>query len=358
LPTGPTADLVRAAALEAGAALSAWRRAAPELDAIGPVRERFLPSVYANLVAVTDDPSITRLKEIHKRTWMYNEVVIRRAADVIELLRAADIPVIVLKGAALASLYYRDVGARVMSDVDLLIGPENARRAVQVVQQHGWLEVVPAAAPTGPLKYAFHVEHPNAGNLDLHKYALSQSADDEDLRDHAVRFALEGAETMTLSPTDHLLHVCIHGLRWVEVGPTAWIVDATKILRTAPIDWARLVERATARLLTVPLACALELLRDEYEADIPEDVIRAIKFTRAPLFERAAHRALVRRPNTIRFGIASWDRYRRFALLARPTDQPSGFTDFLRSGWELEDRGLLRHVVGKVISRNHRDLAA
>jgi hypothetical protein len=132
-----------------------------------------------------------------------------------------------------------------------------------------------------------------------------------------------------------------------------------KILNTHAelIDWNRLVERARARLLTVALAEALHHLRTGYDAQIPDEVIERLRACPSPLFERAAHRALMRRPNTIRLSVATWDRYRRFSLLASAQERPSDFPDFLRRGWELEDRGLVRHVLGKVVRRNHRELA-
>lgn len=358
VPRGAVGDLVRAAALEPDRALRAWSRCRPELHTIGPIRDKFLPGVYSNLNAATDDPMLHQLGELHKRTWMWNELMVSRAAHVVELLRNAGISVVVMKGAALALLYYRDLGARVMSDVDLLVGPEKARAAVDVLEREGWREWIPKEAPTGPLKYGFHVEHPTAGTLDLHEYALAQSADDSDFWSDAVPFRLGNLETLTLAPTDQLLHVCIHGLRWVPVGPTAWIVDAMKILRGRDVDWERLIDRARARRLTTALAFALRHLQTGYGAEVPADAIGRLGRIRAPLFERAAHRALMRRPNTVRFGLAAWDRYRRFSLLAAPQYRPSSFADFLRSGWALGDRGLVRQVIGKVVSRNYRDLVA
>jgi hypothetical protein len=53
---------------------------------------------------------------------------------------AAGIPVVPLKGVALADEVYGDIGARQSSDIDLLVGIEDLDRAVKVAEEQGWRE--------------------------------------------------------------------------------------------------------------------------------------------------------------------------------------------------------------------------
>jgi hypothetical protein len=64
------------------------------------------------------------------------------AGRAVELLRAQEIPVAVLKGPALAQAIYGDHGRRLSGDVDLLVAPEQLSRAVQVVRTLGYREPI------------------------------------------------------------------------------------------------------------------------------------------------------------------------------------------------------------------------
>ena len=59
-------------------------------------------------------------------------------AQVLSRLAAVDIPVIVLKGAALSELVYGDIGLRRMADLDLLVRMEHAERVVALLNAAGY----------------------------------------------------------------------------------------------------------------------------------------------------------------------------------------------------------------------------
>jgi len=66
----------------------------------------------------------------YRRSWYRNQFLFDAAAKLIDQLAAAGVPVLVIKGAALCTLHYRDIGARPMDDVDMLVAPEHARLAM------------------------------------------------------------------------------------------------------------------------------------------------------------------------------------------------------------------------------------
>jgi hypothetical protein len=61
------------------------------------------------------------LRQAYLKTMMANLIVSREAARLLELFSREQIPVILLKGIALANSLYADPGLRVLSDVDLLV---------------------------------------------------------------------------------------------------------------------------------------------------------------------------------------------------------------------------------------------
>jgi hypothetical protein len=120
-PTARQELLLRAALLptaEAGAAWSEWA-AGPAMDNLDEGSYRLLPLVYRNLKAQRIQHRLMgTLKGLYRRAWCENQLLFHRTVGVLESLRKAGIPTLLLKGAALALEYYKDLGARPMSDLD------------------------------------------------------------------------------------------------------------------------------------------------------------------------------------------------------------------------------------------------
>jgi hypothetical protein len=98
-----------------------------------------------------------------------------RAADALAALHAAGIETMVLKGIALAVMHYSDPGDRPMDDIDVLVRPEEANRALALLAAEGWTA---DEEPTGVGLKVVHAKHlHDAGDrrLDLHRYALERS---------------------------------------------------------------------------------------------------------------------------------------------------------------------------------------
>ena len=125
-PQGAQLELLRAVLFEgdeAAAAWSRWRRLV-SLDQADLGSGRLLPLAYRRLLAAgIDDPERERIKGTYRLTWTRNHLLLREVAPVMRSLRAAGIPTMVLKGAALTALQYRDPGVRSMADIDLLVPP-------------------------------------------------------------------------------------------------------------------------------------------------------------------------------------------------------------------------------------------
>jgi hypothetical protein len=62
------------------------------------------------------------------------------------------------------------------------------------------------------------------------------------------------------------------------------------------------------------------------------------------------HEVFVRPPTRLTWALMSFDRYRRFALLAPADERPASFTAFLQSSWEIDSRAnLIAHGARKLI---------
>jgi hypothetical protein len=78
------------------------------------------------------------LRSSYYQTLAQNTLVYQELERILEALDEAGIPVIVLKGAALATTVYEDIGLRPMGDLDLLVRPEHLKAATSVITSFGY----------------------------------------------------------------------------------------------------------------------------------------------------------------------------------------------------------------------------
>ncbi|HMD04253.1 MAG TPA: nucleotidyltransferase family protein, partial [Candidatus Binatus sp.] len=135
--------------------------------------------------------------------------------------------------------------------------------------------------------------------LDLHWYALPENRGpeaDHDFWSDAVPVRMGDFTTKALSPTDTLLHVCVHGAKWSPVPPMRWVADAITIIRVAGdrIDWNRLLRLAQQRRLSLPLSRALGYLSENLRARIPASVLLDLRAMPTTWSERMEYRMFSR----------------------------------------------------------------
>jgi hypothetical protein len=320
-PTAEQELLLRAAVLDGDAAAAAYREWAVrvDLDALDYGSQRLLPLLYRRLRHLgIDSPHVGKLKGAYRRALYRNTITLRNAVAVVGLLRSAGIEALVLKGVAMVVLYYRELGVRPMSDFDILVRPEDARRAIHVLESTGWSRRHGPPFTDGffTVHYGWPFRHPNGAELDLHWYLLDQSCApgaDADLWQAARPAEVEGSPVRVLNPTDQLLHVCVHGAEWDTVPNLRWVADAVVILKQAAdqLDWSRLVSQATRHGVVVAMHATLTYVRDHFAADVPESALRALRAAPATRQQRVEFRWRASRPRRLHPLLKIWFGYLR-----------------------------------------------
>ncbi|MSP93914.1 MAG: hypothetical protein EXR00_01485 [Alphaproteobacteria bacterium] len=117
---------------------------------------RLMPLVYSNLARCgLGDSSMAALKERYIRTRYANRELLRHLARLLLLFESRTIPTLVLKGAALGALVYRDPGLRPMADLDVAVPHSHASQATTLLLQSNWsLENIPLRVQTRPASLA------------------------------------------------------------------------------------------------------------------------------------------------------------------------------------------------------------
>jgi len=324
-PTAEQELLLQAALLEGQPVIDAWQQwtSRVDIDDVDPGSYRLLPLVYRNLLGQgVTDPLLDKLKGVYRKTWFENQLLFHRMARVLQALHGEGIETLVLKGAALVPLYYRDYGLRPMQDFDLLVHPGDLARTIALLREMGWHRSESEALPLDlvvPFRHALSFWKGAADQFDLHWYALRgrcwAEADDE-FWAGAVAFQLGKVDTLALNPTDELLHTCVHGLAWNPVPPFRWAADAMMVLNTSgpEIDWSRLVAQARQRRLSLPLTAALDYLARTLHAPAPPEALADLRSRVVSRFERIEYETVTRHDGGI---VASLSRllvsYERYA---------------------------------------------
>jgi hypothetical protein len=330
-PTEEQLLLLQAALFDGEDALAAWRAwsARADIERLDPGSNRMLPLVSYNLDRLgVDDPLSARLRGYRRQTWYKNQIWLSEMARFLAEFERAGLQTLVLKGTALVLLFYPDCGLRPMTDLDLLVRRDQARAAMSLLAELGWKAndedmerrvrsasrkngadangdlasaTMISAALERRVRQGHATDFVNSARLrlDLHWYVLPENRGpdaDTDFWNDAVPVRIGNFTTKALSPTDTLLHVCVHGAKWCPVPPMRWVADAMMIMRAASdqIDWNRLVRLARKRRLSLPLGRALTYLAENMRAPIPPAVLLELRDTPTTWSERMEYRMFSR----------------------------------------------------------------
>jgi hypothetical protein len=199
-------DLLMHAALDApDSAHAAWMRWRAEGDESRPVAFRWLPLVAWNLREVDlDDDSRQRLAAARQRAWAANLRLYASSLPALQALVERDIPIIVLKGAALAYTVYDTPALRPIGDIDILVRPDDAAAAREILDRIGWRPSRHAAERDLLLCHGVGL-HRGHGAVDLHWYLLPECcwpSADRALWTRTADARLPGIRTHVLSAAD------------------------------------------------------------------------------------------------------------------------------------------------------------
>jgi hypothetical protein len=185
-----------------------------------------------------------------------NRLLGRGLGAVLRRFGEAEIPVIPLKGVALAESLYGDVGLRVCSDVDILVPRRAVPQAFGLLLADGWeqtdrLRVEPSdvdflvrsameygfTSPASAFRYLLEL------HWDIAWRWRGDAAMVDDLWAEAHRQVFWGVEAWTLSPEWELLYLAVHAARHRWQG-LKWLADIHELCVRAKFDWDAVTDKA------------------------------------------------------------------------------------------------------------------
>lgn len=350
-PTRQQELLLRAALLQGKDAIDAWHAWVSDVDIeqLDLGSRRLLPLLYRNLrLHGVKDLATGRFKGVYRLVWYRNQMLFRDMTALLRCFHNAGVETMILKGAALILLHYRDYGLRPMNDFDVLVHTEQAPAAISVLTKQGW---TPKGRPLEAFTDAYlsschsHGFEGAAGStFDLHSHVLLECCyanADDDFWEGAVLTRVDDVQAYALNPTDQLLHVCVHGAQRRSVSNFDWAADAMMIMNTSQsdIDWNRLTAQTEKRRLSLPLKDTLSYLRDVLNAPIPLRVLKRIRKMPTSRIERFRFGPRARPPELLGPFSTIYLHYLRYLQAVRGAGVEHrlvGFLKYLQSMWALD----------------------
>lgn len=360
-PTREQELLLQATLLREGDAVSAWRSwaAAVNFDLLDAGSQRLLPLLYKNL---TDQnvrhPVIDVYKGFYRMTWYKNRILCHRLTNVLQLLDHHGIAALLLKGAALVSLYYKDWALRPMNDFDLLVPQDDALKTIELLCRSGWRPVDSIPDESDFLtRHACTLIDGSGIEFDVHWRIMHESGCnnvDDNFKSSAMLIDFFGVNVSVLSHTDQLFHVLVHGARWNAIAPLRWVPDAMMILREAglKIDWERLLHEARSRCLVASLKKSLTYLYNVFAAPVPADIMANMERLRPSLTERLEYWMNGRSRGLVRDIFYLWFTHVRTSGISGSVRLMLHFPSFLRTFWKVpEDKNITFFLICKLVKK-------
>lgn len=251
-------------------------------------------------------PAFAPLVETAHHTAMGAALLDRAQRSIEAALRAANIPTLWLKGAALAHTVYPMPDLRPMGDLDVLVPFADRERALAVVQGLGYDFYTADDHVFGGgrdplvarLLYHYHLRGGPGGRvlLEVHYRLLSNDDGLLTLDQHdwfwSQRRTLtlaDGFQFETLTPEAHLLYLCAHALLQ-HGGDSAYLLrffDLHLLIEHSHLNWDIIVDQAVALGWTAAIAYALYLTGVYFGTTYPDAVITDLQ-ARRPAHEDPA----------------------------------------------------------------------
>jgi len=271
-----------------------------QAEKVAPLLYWKLKISYSRIGLSIPEVTLDRLRISYSQNCSRNAHLYRNLGEVFDILDD-DIPIIVLKGAAIAQTVYPDIGLRHMQDIDLLVPEVKLPDIVKLLESMGYKPAIPdfgldildlLSNQVALIKTSFH----NIP-LEIHSSIIASKA-----YDYAVpvdwfwsqieRFSCPDStngnfnstrrkdNVFKLTPTAQLLHSAVHLTLQHGAGkvPLLWFYDIHRLMQVFEfrIDWELLINKAVEFRWESALKCALSQTRDNFGTNLPDGIIKKL----------------------------------------------------------------------------------
>lgn len=249
--------------------LDVWRTVEPKALLEAALEHAVAPALH---VALREEPDVPPelakpLAQVHAHQLFRHMRTMSETAQVAQLLDAAGIAWVVVKGPVLAEVFWPRPDLRMYSDLDLLVDPRRFGDAIDVLEDAG-AELVDRNWPMirSQLRGELTIRLPHGTVADLHWDVVNDARlrpifrlPSADILSRSRRVLLGqhgGLEAPTLDPVDTVLHLAYHTVH-SGAHKLVWFKDIHLALASAELDEHELWRRARRTGCDVVLAVAV-----------------------------------------------------------------------------------------------------
>jgi len=207
----------------------------------------------------------------------------RQLVEVLRALHVAEVPSVVVKGAAVAATY-PDPALRRFGDLDLWLRQEDLSQAEQALFGLGYGYAKPKAWWLRQFQHLPPMEKKSGGvRVELHWRLDSEGELGRlplpDLWARAVPWSIGGQPALRLDPVDTVLHLCRHAViqHRARLGLRPLCDLAQVTTEWAASDWEALVQRSRGYALDRPVYLMLSLMEQVLGQSPPAKAMTALK---------------------------------------------------------------------------------
>jgi Uncharacterised nucleotidyltransferase len=234
-------------------------------------------------------PLKERLRHIYHREAIASLTLREALRAALDRFREAGLPVVVLKGVALAALVYPSPALRPMADIDLLVRRHDLGKADVLLRDVGFERKSPEVSDSrlwsDPPFGVLYARPQGFPPIELQQHIISDAAmfvriPIEDFWKRSRHAQIESSEALVFNPEDLLLHLALHLAKRNEfVGQLRTLRDIGEVCKRyrGEIDWSQLVFEARGYRVSKYLYYSFRLARDLVAADVPASSLKELR---------------------------------------------------------------------------------
>lgn len=218
---------------------------------------------YLRVATVREDLRGTVIREIH--------------AAILGALTEAAIPVIALRGGALADTAYETPVERHCHALHLLVRPDALTAAGKALRGCDFEPArLPEAAPGARQGFRHRDGLPLVVHAALYDAPIYQD-DAEALWSASLPAEIAGVPVRVPSSTHHLIYILTAAFHERTRGHLRWACDSMLLINREPgIDWTEFSRMVKSARLELPIDTVLRYLTENLDAPVPEEVLTAL----------------------------------------------------------------------------------
>ena len=224
---------------------------------------------------------LEHLNRIYYGTLYRNVIISNELAKVLSVFSQNGISSIVLKGTILAEQLYGNPGLRTITDMDILIKPEELSRAGSLLTEIGYKPLPVQQGWNHPFHETYFKQMKPPLFVELHWNLDNQklvTIPQQELWNRARLLQIQGWTTKVLSPEDILLHLS-NNLTKQSNQVLRSLCDITELLKKyySILDWKYIIESANSWGIGTSVYYSLRRSKELLEAPAPLSVINELK---------------------------------------------------------------------------------